>query len=164
MLPCEAGLANLFVDPYGDVYPCNGLEDRFWRMKLGNVRAVKTFEELWYGEAADRVRALVRTCPKNCWMVGTASPVMKKYLRATGTFVARAKLRSLAGLPLSRRAADLPFFDVGQDPLQGDLADRTGPVDPPCGGADPTPFVGDFPEDEALANGDPAVLRGAAER
>ena len=35
MLPCEAGLANFFIYPYGDVYPCNGLEDRYWRKKLG---------------------------------------------------------------------------------------------------------------------------------
>ena len=26
MLPCEAGSANFFIDPFGDVYPCNGLE------------------------------------------------------------------------------------------------------------------------------------------
>ncbi|HCC51660.1 MAG TPA: radical SAM protein, partial [Porphyromonadaceae bacterium] len=24
MLPCEAGMINFFVEPYGDVYPCNG--------------------------------------------------------------------------------------------------------------------------------------------
>ena len=24
MLPCEAGSANFFIDPFGDVYPCNG--------------------------------------------------------------------------------------------------------------------------------------------
>ncbi len=28
MLPCEAGSANFFIDPWGEVFPCNGLEDK----------------------------------------------------------------------------------------------------------------------------------------
>jgi len=28
MLPCEAGMANFFIDPWGEVMPCNGLETR----------------------------------------------------------------------------------------------------------------------------------------
>ena len=77
MLPCEAGLANFFIEPYGDVYPCNGLEDGIWKESMGNIRDFKRFEDLWYSEQAIRVRDLVRICPKNCWMVGTAAPVIK---------------------------------------------------------------------------------------
>jgi radical SAM protein with 4Fe4S-binding SPASM domain len=151
MLPCEAGLANFFVFPYGDVYPCNGLEDRYWRKRLGNIREARSFEEIWYGPAAEEVRRLVATCPKNCWMVGTAAPVMKKYLkRGVGVWVAKAKLRSLAGRPTCRDAALLPFFDVGQSPLQGDLAERKGPTDLEAEAAAPAGFVGDFEEDDAL--------------
>ena len=29
MLPCEAGSANFFIDPFGDVFPCNGLEEKY---------------------------------------------------------------------------------------------------------------------------------------
>lgn len=35
LLPCEAGLVNFFVDPYGDVYPCNGLESKYWKESMG---------------------------------------------------------------------------------------------------------------------------------
>ena len=27
-LPCEAGSTNFFIEPYGDIYPCNGLEKK----------------------------------------------------------------------------------------------------------------------------------------
>ena len=81
MLPCEAGSANFFVEPYGDVYPCNGLEESYWKESMGNIRDYDNFEDLWFSEQAHKVRGLVRTCPKNCWMVGTAAPVMKKYIK-----------------------------------------------------------------------------------
>ena len=38
MLPCEAGLMNCFIDPYGEVYPCNGLEAKYWKESMGNIR------------------------------------------------------------------------------------------------------------------------------
>jgi radical SAM protein with 4Fe4S-binding SPASM domain len=150
MLPCEAGLANFFIYPYGDVYPCNGLEDRYWRKKMGNIHEVKRFEDLWWSPAAEEVRSLVRTCPKNCWMVGTAAPVIKKHIAKTAPYVARAKLLSTAGRSICRDASALPFFEVGQDPLQGDLGNRTGPVDAEAEAARPTEFAGDFDEDNQL--------------
>lgn len=150
MLPCEAGLANFFVLPYGDVYPCNGLEDRYWRRGLGNIREASTFDDIWYGERADEVRRLVATCPKNCWMVGTASPVMKKHLKKVGTYVAKAKLASMAGRPICRDPDALPYFDVGQNKQQGDLAERKGPVDPDRESEPSVGFCGDFEEDDTL--------------
>lgn len=80
LLPCEAGLVNFFVDPYGDVYPCNGLESKYWKESMGNIRTMTSFEELWRSEQAGHIRSCVRNCQKNCWMVGTATPVMKKYM------------------------------------------------------------------------------------
>jgi len=64
------------------------------------------------------VRELVRTCPKNCWMVGTASPVMKKYIRHPAMWVLKNKLRSMQGKAL---CLDKNGYQVGQDPKQGDL-------------------------------------------
>ncbi len=152
MLPCEAGLANCFIYPYGDVYPCNGLEDRYWRKKFGNIREAKSFDEIWYGPTAEEVRSLVSTCPKNCWMVGTASPVMKKYLRQTATYVAKAKARSVAGQSISRDPEVLPYFDVGQNKLQGDLSDRHGPVVDEAESKPDVRFAGDFDEDNRLVH------------
>lgn len=119
MLPCEAGTANFFIEPYGDVYPCNGLEDRYWKESMGNIRDVSGFDELWFSAQAEKVRGLVRTCPKNCWMVGTAAPVMKKYIKHPTSWVVKNKIKSMLGKPVC--IDEVPHFDVGQDPAQGDL-------------------------------------------
>lgn len=121
MLPCEAGMMNFFIDPYGDVYPCNGLEERYWKQSMGNIRQADTFVEIWESPQAEEVRRKVRHCPKNCWMVGTASPVMHKYVRHPATWALRNKLRSLQGKPA---CLDMKWYDVGQDPTQGNLRDK----------------------------------------
>lgn len=77
LLPCTAATDVFFLDPWGEVYPCNGLEPRYWMESLGNLHEA-SFEEIWNSEKAASVRAKVRVCPKNCWMIGTASPAMKK--------------------------------------------------------------------------------------
>lgn len=120
MLPCEAGMVNFFIDPYGDVYPCNGLEEKFWKESMGNIRKVSSFSEIWESEQASRVRELVRTCPKNCWMVGTAAPVMKKkaYIKHPLGWVMKNKWNSLTGKPI---CIDKKWYDVGQDPRQGTI-------------------------------------------
>jgi len=119
MLPCEAGLANFFIEPYGDVYPCNGLEDKIWKESMGNLHDFSTFEDLWYSVQAERVRNLVKICPKNCWMVGTAAPVMKKYIRHPAGWIIENKLKSLRGKEIC--FDKVPYYNVGQSPLQGDL-------------------------------------------
>ena len=120
LLPCEAGSVNFFITPYGKVYPCNGLEEKFWKESMGNIRDFDTFEELWFSEQADKIRNLVATCPKNCWMVGTAAPVMKKYIKYPLMWVLKNKVNSLSGKKIDRDT--LPEqFDVGQSSLQGDL-------------------------------------------
>jgi radical SAM protein with 4Fe4S-binding SPASM domain len=119
MLPCEAGTANFFIEPYGDVFPCNGLEEKYWKESMGNIREYSTFEELWFSDQARYVREKVSTCPKNCWMVGTAAPVMKKYIQHPVKWVAKNKLKSMLGRPVCIQ--EIPHYDVGQNPLQGDL-------------------------------------------
>lgn len=119
MLPCKAGLVNFFIEPYGDVFPCNGLEDGIWKQRMGNIREVRDFNEIWFGDQAQQVREKVAKCPKNCWMVGTASPVMKKYIKHPAIWVAKNKTRSLMGKKVC--IDNIPWYDVGQDPLQGDL-------------------------------------------
>lgn len=101
LLPCEAGSVNFFVDPYGDVYPCNGLESRYWKESMGNIRTMSSFQELWKSEQAGRVREQVRKCPKNCWMVGTAAPVMKKYIVTPLKWVWQQKMQIAMGHPIN---------------------------------------------------------------
>lgn len=120
MLPCEAGTTNFFIDPYGEVYPCNGLEEKFWKDSMGNILQ-DDFMTIWQSEKAREVRAKVRNCPKNCWMVGTASPVMKKYITHPAKWALKNKLRSLRGL---KPCLDKTWYNVGQDPTQGDMKPR----------------------------------------
>ncbi len=100
LLPCEAGTVNFFIDPWGEVYPCNGMEESKWKRSMGNIRSGKSFEEIWNSPEADEVRKLVHNCPKQCWMVGTAAPVMKKYIAKPAMWVAKNKLRSIIGKPI----------------------------------------------------------------
>jgi len=116
MLPCEAGSMNFFIDPYGEVYPCNGLEEKYWKESMGNIRQAASFEDIWFSEKAEEVRKKVATCPKNCWMVGTASPVMHKYVKKIAPWVLRNKIKSFVGMSIDSCA---PYFDVGQDKRQG---------------------------------------------
>lgn len=118
MLPCEAGTVNFFVDPFGEIYPCNGLEDQYWKESMGNIRSADSFESIWFSRRAEIVRELVQRCPKNCWMVGTAAPVMKKYIHKTLPWVISNKIRSLCGLKVNKC---IKYYDVGQDPIQGTL-------------------------------------------
>lgn len=99
LLPCEAGTVNFFIDPMGEVYPCNGMEESKWKMSMGNIKSGMTFEQIWNSPQADEVRTHVKHCPKNCWMVGTASPVMKKYISKPTGWVLQNKLRSVMGKP-----------------------------------------------------------------
>lgn len=117
MLPCEAGSANFFIDPWGEVYPCNGLEDKCWKQSMGNIHQA-SFMTIWNSKEAEEVRNKVRCCAKNCWMVGTASPVMKKYIKYPLQWVIKNKIRSLHG---KLACLDKKWCDVGQDPCQGNL-------------------------------------------
>ncbi|MBN1866654.1 radical SAM protein [Candidatus Sumerlaeota bacterium] len=73
-LPCEVGTDVFFLDPLGAIRPCNGMDE-----VLGNLND-SSFDEIWNGPRADEVRRLVRECSKQCWMIGSVSPAMKKKL------------------------------------------------------------------------------------
>ncbi len=72
LLPCEAGTDLVFVDPYGEVHPCNAMED-----SMGNIK-FQSWEEIWNGKKAQQIREKVKKCKKNCWMIGSVAPAMKK--------------------------------------------------------------------------------------
>jgi len=93
-LDCTGGTDIFFLDPFGEVYPCNG---RNWSM--GNLHH-QSFDEIWNGEKAVAVRERVRTCDAGCWMTGTAVPAMRRRLPAVAWWVARNKMRVARGLPV----------------------------------------------------------------
>ncbi len=97
LLPCGAGTDMFFLDPFGEIRPCNGMEEGLWLDSFGNLRD-RTFDEIWNSPKAEEIRGKVRTCPKNCWMIGTAGPAMKKNIRKPLAWVVRRK----AGFPEKR--------------------------------------------------------------
>jgi MoaA/NifB/PqqE/SkfB family radical SAM enzyme len=94
LLPCEAGSENFFVDPYGEILPCNGMD---CPESMGNLTTAPSFDALWRSARAEEVRRRVASCPKGCWMIGSVSPMMKKYLRPTAAWVIKSKVRAILG-------------------------------------------------------------------
>ena len=76
LLPCDMAFDTFFIDPYGDVMPCNGTKDK---EVMGNLNE-QTWDELWNSKQADEVRKKVRHCDRQCWMIGSVSPAMHKYI------------------------------------------------------------------------------------
>lgn len=76
LLPCDMSFDTFFIDPYGDVMPCNGTEHK---EVMGNLNT-HTWEEVWNSTDAENVREKVRCCNRNCWMIGSVSPAMHKYI------------------------------------------------------------------------------------
>jgi hypothetical protein len=46
---------------------------------MGNLNR-QTWDELWNSPEAERVRSVVRHCSRKCWMIGSVSPAMHKYI------------------------------------------------------------------------------------
>ena len=79
-----------FLDPWGEVRPCNGMDSDTLDNSMGNLNE-KSFEEIWNGKKAEEIRKKVRNCPKNCWMIGSASPAMKKYFWKPAIWIIKNK-------------------------------------------------------------------------
>ena len=88
-LPCEVGTDVFFLDPYGNILPCNGSDQP---MTMGNLNE-QSFDEIWNSPKADEVRRQVKRCVKECWMIGSASPAMKKRVLVPAKWVVKNKLR-----------------------------------------------------------------------
>lgn len=102
-LPCEVGTDVFFLDPYGNVMPCNGSDEP---MIMGNLNE-QSFDEIWNSQQADEIRKLVKECSKECWMIGSASPAMKKRVWVPAKWVVKNKLRMI------KRGGD----DICLDPI-----------------------------------------------
>jgi Fe-coproporphyrin III synthase len=72
LLPCEMGRDGFFLDPWGDVLACNGMDEK---MPMGNLKE-QSWDEIWNSEQARKVRQAVKNCKKNCWMIGSAAPAI----------------------------------------------------------------------------------------
>ena len=89
LLPCDMSFDTFFIDPYGDVMPCNGTRDK---EVMGNLN-MQTWDRLWNSPEAETVRKKVRCCDRQCWMIGSVSPAMHKYIWIPMCWVIRHKLK-----------------------------------------------------------------------
>ena len=87
LLPCDMSFDTFFIDPYGDVMPCNGTKDK---EVMGNLNE-QTWDELWNSPEAEIVRKKVRNCDRDCWMIGSVSPAMHRYIWKPALWVIRHK-------------------------------------------------------------------------
>jgi MoaA/NifB/PqqE/SkfB family radical SAM enzyme len=91
LLDCEMGTESCFLDPSGDILACNGMEVK-WSM--GNIKE-KSFDEIWNSKQADKVREMVNACNRQCWMVGSAVPAIRKHISKPAAWVIMNKIRVL---------------------------------------------------------------------
>lgn len=87
LLPCDMAFDTFFIDPYGDVMPCNGTKEK---LVMGNLNE-QSWDQLWNSEQAENVRKAVRNCDRNCWMIGSVSPAMHKYIATPAMWVIKHK-------------------------------------------------------------------------
>lgn len=109
LLPCNMAFDTFFIDPYGDVMPCNGTKDK---EVMGNLNE-ETWDELWNSTQAEKVRNKVHHCNRQCWMIGSVSPAMHKYIWKPSWWVVCHKFKfwtdkkySMYELPIVRKYRD----------------------------------------------------------
>ncbi len=90
LLPCDMSFDTFFIDPYGDVMPCNGTKDK---EVMGNLNT-NSWDEVWNSPEAEAVRKKVRSCNRNCWMIGSVSPAMRKYIFVPAMWVVWHKFKA----------------------------------------------------------------------
>jgi MoaA/NifB/PqqE/SkfB family radical SAM enzyme len=87
LLPCEVGTDLFFITPFGDVTACNGMDT-----SMGNIKK-NDFASIWTSQQAKEVRQAVKVCKKECWMIGSVSPAMKKNIHIPVLWVLKNKMR-----------------------------------------------------------------------
>ena len=85
LLPCEMASSSFYLDPLGEIRPCNAMEET-----MGSLKE-KNFEEIWDEDEAERIRDLVKACDKHCWMIGSVGEIMKKNIIPPTKWVMKAK-------------------------------------------------------------------------
>lgn len=88
LLPCEMGQDGFFMDPFGDILPCNGMGEK---QPMGNLRE-QSWDDIQNSKRACEVRKMVKICPKNCWMIGSVAPAIHHHPFKPVAWVVKRKL------------------------------------------------------------------------
>ena len=89
LIKCAAANNVFYLDPFGEIRPCNVLEE-----SLGNLKT-KSFDEIWEGKQAEGVRKRVANCSMQCWMIGSVADRMKEKIHIPTKWVVKNKLNML---------------------------------------------------------------------
>ncbi len=92
-IPCGAGTDLFFVDSWGKILACNGSDEP---LIMGDLNTT-SFDKIWNSEEAENIREIVKNCKKNCWMIGTSVPAMRKKILIPIKWVLRNKIRLASG-------------------------------------------------------------------
>lgn len=93
---CCAGTDLFFLDPWGNILPCNGSSEK-WIM--GNL-VTDSFHEIWHSKKAEQIRDMVRQCKRECAFIGTARFDMLRRPWKPVLWIARNKIRIRMGKEL----------------------------------------------------------------
>jgi Fe-coproporphyrin III synthase len=91
LLPCEMGRDGFFVDPYGNVLACNGMD---YARPMGNLKD-QSWDRIFKSRRAGEVRRTVKKCKKNCWMIGSAAPAIWHHPVKPAIWVLKNKVKQL---------------------------------------------------------------------
>ncbi len=121
LIPCTAATDFVFIDPWSDVYACNVRPD----LLMGNLSR-QSWDDVFSGQLATRIRDQVAACNQNCWMVTTARTAMRSHWAPKLpkmqplSWVLKNRLRVTVGLSVDFSAIDytkvLPDREVSLRP------------------------------------------------
>jgi MoaA/NifB/PqqE/SkfB family radical SAM enzyme len=94
--PCGALSDFFFIDPSGNVSPCNGSEDEWI---IGNIKE-QTFDEIMKSDEAHEAAEKVKSCKRNCTFVVTERHDMLRRPWIPIKWVIRNKIRIAQGKPI----------------------------------------------------------------
>jgi len=89
LVPCDALRGSFFMDPSGNIFPCNIVNQ-----SVGNLKE-NSFAEIWDGEKAAAARRAAAACQTPCWMVCTAKYPIKKHWLKAGWWILREKIKKI---------------------------------------------------------------------
>jgi MoaA/NifB/PqqE/SkfB family radical SAM enzyme len=106
VIPCYAGVSNVHISAYGDVWPCAILSDS---KSMGNLKAVNyDFWKIWHSSRADEVRASIRRGECDCPLANQSYAnilLSPKAMGAVAVTIAKAKVEAWTGVSTGEPAA-----------------------------------------------------------
>jgi MoaA/NifB/PqqE/SkfB family radical SAM enzyme len=108
VLPCYAGLSNVHLSPYGDVWPCAILADS---RSMGNLKDHGyDFWKIWHSARADEVRAGIKAGQCDCPLANQSYAnilLSPSAMAEVGRLIVKARIAALAerGAASATRAA-----------------------------------------------------------